>query len=245
MGLIVNALPEYSGPYPVATADLELAVANPRSFGHALLKSTTRPALQLDTVLVTLFYPADSTQRGSGNRQHWLQRPLGQTAEGYARFLGQKPWLVKALFWLVGARVRLPVQADRSLAPKKTDTTSEGASTASSQATAVDAGLAGEKGRFPLVVFSHGLSGTRTTYRCAKRDSAFCVEASLTLFLPAVNGVARLRPRGTSSLPSNTGTAQAQCRSSGSARERSALSITSAQNTSSAPRLARLLHALV
>ncbi|BGP21513.1 1-alkyl-2-acetylglycerophosphocholine esterase [Rhodotorula toruloides] len=166
MGLIVNSLPKYSGPYPVATADLELAVAAPRSFGHALLKSTKQPALQLDTVLVTLFYPADSTQRGSGKRQHWLQRPLGQTAEGYARFLGQKSWLVKALFWLVGAGVRLSVQADRPLAPKKTvePATSEGCSAAASHDTVVNGALAGGQDRFPLVVFSHGLSGTRTTY---------------------------------------------------------------------------------
>ena len=163
MVLFRQALPRYSGQYSVSTLDLELAVpppppaagTDPRSFTRATLKGSGRPALELETVLATVFYPANPHQASSPTRQPWLQRPVGQTAEGYARFLNfGKPWVLKALFWLVGARIRLPVPSNAPiadhLASSSADTLLDGPDTAA----------------FPLVVFSHGLSGTRTTYRC-------------------------------------------------------------------------------
>ncbi|GAA5852926.1 hypothetical protein JCM9279_000080 [Rhodotorula babjevae] len=158
MVLFRQALPRYSGQYSVATLDLELAVPPPpaghRSFTRATLTSSGKPALELDTVLATVFYPA-SDPSSSSTRQPWLQRPVGQTAEGYARFLNfSKPWVLKALFWLVGARIRLPVPANAPLADPPTSS--------SSADTLVDDGP--NTASFPLVVFSHGLSGTRTTY---------------------------------------------------------------------------------
>lgn len=168
MGLLVKSLPPYTGPYAVSTVDLELPVDSPRSFGDAKLKSTGKPALQLDTVLVTLYYPADASRPGSGERQPWFERPLGQTAAGYARFAGQRPWLMKVFVYLFAANVRLPVEADRSIA-----STSAAAATAAgpprngSQETVVaeDHAPGAANGTFPVVVFSHGLNGTRTTYR--------------------------------------------------------------------------------
>ncbi|GAA6031868.1 hypothetical protein JCM8097_003310 [Rhodosporidiobolus ruineniae] len=174
MGLLSNALPSYQGPYPVSTLDLELPAASPRTdFSPALLKSTGQPALKLDTTLVTLFYPANDHRKGSGARQPWLDRPLSRTAEGYARFVGRNPWLIKALIYLVGARVRLPVEADQGLAfkldPKGKNSQGEKATparpaTAGSASALVGDELAEGDQTFPLVVFSHGLSGTRTTY---------------------------------------------------------------------------------
>ncbi|GAA5918738.1 hypothetical protein JCM8208_006447, partial [Rhodotorula glutinis] len=160
MVLFRQALPRYSGQYSVSTLDLELAVPPPlaaRSFSPATLTATGKPALELDTVLATVFYPANPHQPSSSSRQPWLQRPVGQTAEGYARFLNfSKPWVLKALFWLVGARIRLPVPHNAPLADHL------GPSTSSASAdTLVDSP---DTASFPLVVFSHGLSGTRTTY---------------------------------------------------------------------------------
>ncbi|TNY20603.1 platelet-activating factor acetylhydrolase, isoform II-domain-containing protein [Rhodotorula diobovata] len=158
MVLFRQALPPYSGPFSVSTLDLELPVVQPlhrSSFSKATLKSTGNPALQLDTVLATIFYPAatgDPRSSSSSTRQTWLQRPVSQTADGYARFLNfGRPWILRALFWIVGARIRLPVQSDVPLADKFSP------STASSDT------LVGSD-TFPLVIFSHGLSGTRTTY---------------------------------------------------------------------------------
>ncbi|GAA5992039.1 hypothetical protein JCM10908_000709 [Rhodotorula pacifica] len=174
MGLLIKSLPRYTGPHPVSTLDLELPVDQPRSFGDATLKSTGKPALQLDTVLVTLYYPADPHQGGAGTRQPWVERPLSQTAAGYARFANQRPWLFKALVWLFARDVRLPVEADRPLVPAAAvaSGTSSPAATADarshdSQDTVIgDEGALprGSKSRLPVVIFSHGLSGTRTTY---------------------------------------------------------------------------------
>ncbi|GAA5995159.1 uncharacterized protein JCM10292_004570 [Rhodotorula paludigena] len=165
MGLWTTRLPAPSGPYPVSTTDLELAAPpdlRGRTFSHATHKHTGEPALRLDTVLVTLFYPANPHRRASGRRQPWIERPVSRTADGYARFLGQKPWILRTLFWLVGARITLPVESDAGLAYKAcNDPESE---TRASSDTLVGDDLAPDKDQFPLVVFSHGLSGTRTTY---------------------------------------------------------------------------------
>ncbi|GAA6006437.1 hypothetical protein JCM10207_004935 [Rhodosporidiobolus poonsookiae] len=171
MGLVVKPLKPYTGPYSVATTDLELPVSSPSSFGHATLRKTGQPALQLDTILVTLFYPANPHRYGSGEKQHWVQRPLGETASGYARFLGKPVFVVKSLFFLFARNVRLPVEGDRPLAfkldgkaaPMAGEKTDEKARMAhDSTETLVGDDMA--QGEFPLVIFSHGLSGTRTTY---------------------------------------------------------------------------------
>lgn len=171
MGLLVKPLPRYSGPHAVSTLDLELPAERPRSFGHATLKSTGKPALQLDTVLVTLYYPADQNRSGAGYRQPWVERPLNQTAAGYARFANQRPWLMKALVWLFARDARIPVEAERPLEASATPiaATTGDVPSRDSQSTAVDenAALPVPKTRIPVVIFSHGLSGTRTTYRWA------------------------------------------------------------------------------
>ncbi|GAA5859818.1 hypothetical protein JCM1840_006468 [Sporobolomyces johnsonii] len=196
MGLLVNSLQSYSGPYPVSTTDLELPVpadsSIPRdAFSTALLRSTNRPALgPIDTVQFTLFYPANPHKRGSGVRQPWLQRPLRQTAQGYARFLGKNEWLVIALVYLLGSSIRLPVQGDLPLANKLADDRQlvpekqPDAHPERSSATLV--GPADEKAwddtnQFPVVIFSHGLSGNRTTYSqwCGEIASRGYVVAAL------------------------------------------------------------------
>lgn len=218
MGLLVKHLPRYTGPHTVSTFDLELPVENRRTFGDATLKSTGQPALCLDTVLVTLYYPADPTQPGSGRRQPWVERPLNQTAAGYARFANQRPWLMKAIVWLFARGVRLPVEAERPLQSSAMSTAADSppltdARSHDSHQTIVgtdDAPSPG-KSRFPVVVFSHGLSGTRTTYRYASRRRR-CPLGGHSRTDPfrsigvAANGVARSRLEATWSQRSNTGT---------------------------------------
>ncbi|GAA5872305.1 hypothetical protein JCM3774_003339 [Rhodotorula dairenensis] len=170
MGLLVKQLPRYTGPHTVSTLDLEVPVETRRTFGDATLKQTGQPALQLDTVLITLYYPADPNRPASGQHQPWVSRPLNQTAAGYARFANQRPWLVKAIVWLFARGVRLPVEAERPLESSATSTDHDppptDARSHDSHRTVVgnDDTPSQAKTRFPVVVFSHGLSGTRTTY---------------------------------------------------------------------------------
>ncbi|GAA5827062.1 hypothetical protein JCM11251_002228 [Rhodosporidiobolus azoricus] len=177
MGLFTGSLARPTGPYAVSTTDLELSSSSPpdASFSHALLRSTGRPALQMDTVLLTLYHPSNPHKNGSGQRQHWVQRPFGQTAGGYARFLGQKPWLVKTFLWLLAARIRLPVEGDGALAFKggfkdQAAKSGEAKQPRTSSDTLVGDETAKGDDTFPLVIFSHGLSGTRTS--C----SAWCTQ---------------------------------------------------------------------
>ncbi|GAA5896356.1 uncharacterized protein JCM6883_006878 [Sporobolomyces salmoneus] len=151
MGLILHSLPRYTGPYPVSTHDVELASSSPDSarFSHALLKSTHQPALQLETTLFTLFYPTN-TDTPKSRSMPWLERPLSTTARGYAKFLGKSTLLVKAIVYLFGRSLYLATQGiDQPLLLKRMKEKEE---------------KAGEYEKFPVVVFSHGLSGNRTTY---------------------------------------------------------------------------------
>jgi platelet-activating factor acetylhydrolase len=164
----------------VTTTDIEIPV-KPRSFGTAVLASTGEPALQLDTVLCTIFAPANAHKQGSGKQQQWLQRPLGQTSAGFARFVNKPQWMLRIAFLLFAARTKLPAEIDVPLADRLADVKGDGLKKenigeqemrersgkdeagvgTSSMSTLVDE----EGNRFPLIIFSHGLGGGRTTYR--------------------------------------------------------------------------------
>jgi platelet-activating factor acetylhydrolase len=77
----------------------------------------------------------------------WLERPLSVTAKGYAKFLGKSPWLVKGIVYLFGRNLYLATNGiDQPLkGGERTDEKEH-------------------EEKFPVVIFSHGLSGNRTTY---------------------------------------------------------------------------------
>ncbi|GAA5922047.1 uncharacterized protein JCM15063_003170 [Sporobolomyces koalae] len=138
MGLILKDLPAYTGPYSVSTHNVELAYAGSSNFSSARLRSTHEPALVLDTVLFTLFYPTSTRETPrKQDRMPWFDRPLSLTARGYARFLGKPTWLVRSILWIAGRNLYLPGSVDAPLL---------------------------DDSRHPVVIFSHGLSGNRTTY---------------------------------------------------------------------------------
>lgn len=189
MGAVIKSLEPYSGPYTVSTTDLELPVSPRlrRQFPLPTLKhSQGDPAFKLETVLLTLFYPADNSRPGSGHAQPWVQRPIDVTAAGYSRFLGQREDMCRWMFKLAAESLHLPAEADKPLAPSPSPppTCTNAAPSPSSSADRIRAETS-ERGAFPLIIFSHGMSGQRTTYRCAPLRFLPCPTPSkLIIFLP-------------------------------------------------------------
>ena len=248
MGAVIKSLEPYSGPYAVSTTDLELPIPAPRrrQFPLPTLKhSKGEPAFKLETVLFTLFYPADETRPGSGHSQPWVQRPIDVTAAGYSRFLGQREDLCRWMFKLAGESLQLPAEADRPLAPPPSPPPTSTAPPSSSSADRIRTETS-ERGAFPLIIFSHGMSGQRTTYRCAFFPLSRSEASNETHHLPpfsqfliyngfAVDGAAIWLHTGSSSPLSSTGTARARSASSDSTtKDSNEPSISFGSNRSSA-----------
>ena len=151
MGLILNSLPRYRGPYKVSTHDFEFpcsTTSTSSSFSPALLRTSHRPALELDTILFTTFYPISDGTNQRKLLMNWLERPLSVTSRGYSKFLGKPLWLVKTIVYLFGRGLKLSPSTNRGI----------------DQPLLLNNEKEKEKKKFPVVIFSHGLSGNRTTY---------------------------------------------------------------------------------
>ncbi|KAF1355950.1 hypothetical protein EJ07DRAFT_157938 [Lizonia empirigonia] len=162
-----GTLPPSSGPYSIANMEIEVSVENPRTISD--IKRGGRHLLQLETVLFTLYYPAAfGTGEGQDPAGHkhwscetWLPRPRIQTARGYAHFAGVPDWFLGATSMLTKLR------GFRN-SPPATHWPPEGNSKKNgykikNQEGPPPEGHGGEP-VFPLLMFSHGLGGTRTAY---------------------------------------------------------------------------------
>ncbi|KXN89590.1 Platelet-activating factor acetylhydrolase [Leucoagaricus sp. SymC.cos] len=98
----------------------------------------------LEEVAFTAYYPADL----SGNPSkgiYWLLRPLSDSLLGLSTYIGISTWLLWPAVYLFGSLLKIPAYLNAPLLhPEKAEGTSEK--------------------RWPLVIFSHGLGGGRTTY---------------------------------------------------------------------------------
>lgn len=188
-----RALPAYTGPYPVGTMEIEVPAERPRAFSH--IRRNGRHILQLETVLMTVYYPAVPTDDAWHNqkqtkysRELWLGRPRMSIAAGYGQFAGVGPLaipiFVPTMWTKLPAYRNTPVS--RAWAPEiKLDTGSkskkqmdkrkgapaerEGASAGredSSKANETEPKPkdAPDQPVFPMILFTHGLGGTRTMY---------------------------------------------------------------------------------
>ena len=75
-----RSLPTYTGPYSVGTMEIEVPAKHPQVFSH--IKRQHRHLLQLETVLMTVYYPTRHNKKSlreratSGpSRELWLGRP--------------------------------------------------------------------------------------------------------------------------------------------------------------------------
>ncbi|KAK3060526.1 hypothetical protein LTS18_008348, partial [Coniosporium uncinatum] len=119
MPLLSSRLPQYTGPHAVGAIDLE-ADCTPRVIGDILLKKTNEPALKLETVFFTLYYPASpSGYRGPLKHHPWVPKPVSLIATGYARFAHITNSLVDSIFtfflWLLVGSTSIPADVDAPL----------------------------------------------------------------------------------------------------------------------------------
>ena len=167
---LINSLPNYTGPYSVGTMELEIPVREPRHFSH--LRRDHTYMLDLKTVLMTVYYPsAFGTGQGrppSGarrwSRETWLPRPRAKMAGGYGKFGGIGP-LALPFFGLSTWFTKLPAFRNAALATHwpPFENYVVGGAAVKNQAGPAPEGHSAEP-VFPLMLFSHGLGGTRTMY---------------------------------------------------------------------------------
>lgn len=166
-------LPKYAGPYEVGILDLEIPVKNPRHFSD--IKRHHRHALVLETVLISVYYPArlDSAtdprivkaQTQHNGRPTWLPRPRHLTAAGYAKFASLPTWPTMGLFLTTTWLTKLPAYRNANLAEHWPETDKSWTDHKLVPRCAGQIPTDGpEMPVFPLILFSHGLGGTRSCY---------------------------------------------------------------------------------
>ena len=122
---------------------------------------------------MSIYYPAAfGTGAGKGpsgrddwSRETWLPHPRSDVSKGYAAFAGLPNWLTICWMFLTTWFTKLPSFRNAKLAdhwaPKGTSTDTKGEEKIEREQP--PEGYP-EKPVFPLMMFSHGLGGTRTTY---------------------------------------------------------------------------------
>ncbi|WVF66669.1 hypothetical protein IAT40_001410 [Kwoniella sp. CBS 6097] len=148
-------MPGYSGTYPVGAMDVEFPIEKQTigSFVHRKLRKGTakgnEAGIEIDTVLFTLFYPCDleseqdQTQNaGGGKGTVWFPRP-SSTVKGFMNMAGIENSLIRSLAY-VGALsavhgLKFPAH---QRAPIR----------------------APPSGKWPLIIFSHGVGCSRLMY---------------------------------------------------------------------------------
>ncbi|KAL7934018.1 phospholipase A2 [Trichoderma chlorosporum] len=132
----VPAFPEYTGPFKVGTLDVEIPVAD-------LPSPAPRPdnASDIPTVLFRVFYPAVA---GSNEKLiSWLPAPQRHYVSAYTKFMGVGHTLAELLSFL-------PRHLHYTSIPAHKNATLESADT--------------DNKRWPTMIFSHGLGGSRNSY---------------------------------------------------------------------------------
>ncbi|KAL9596365.1 MAG: hypothetical protein Q9219_005843 [cf. Caloplaca sp. 3 TL-2023] len=129
--------PAYTGPYRVGTTDVEIPAAE-------LPPPSPAPDSNISTVSFRIFYPREPAATHS-KPVYWLPNPQHEYLSAYVRFLGASQRLSAILrnlpFLRILSYTTIPVIRNAKLlqAPTKTK-------------------------RWPVMVFSHGLGGTKNAY---------------------------------------------------------------------------------
>ncbi|CAI6096870.1 unnamed protein product [Clonostachys chloroleuca] len=132
----VPTFPEYTGPYKVGTMDVEIAVSELISPA-----STPEEAADIPTVQFRIFYPA--TDDTNGKPIPWLPTPQRPHVSGYTEFIGISKTLAGFLSFLPRHLYYSSIPVHKNAAVRQPET---------------------ENKRWPTMIFSHGLGGTRNSY---------------------------------------------------------------------------------
>ena len=137
-----SRLPSYSGPHDVGAIDLEIPLPKSKRISDTTLKENGKYAFEVESVLFTIYYPSVKGAKSSVALHPWVPKPMGLTAEGYARAAGVNNFLIRPIFtfalWLFVGSIKIPAQ--------------------------VDVPLLEDTSKFPVMVFSHGAVSSRTDY---------------------------------------------------------------------------------
>ncbi|KAL2432890.1 hypothetical protein ABEF95_003341 [Exophiala dermatitidis] len=164
-------LPKYTGPYEVGTIDLEVPAREPRTFSD--IKRHRVHILALETILMTIYYPAHinagveikTPAAKQRFRPTWLSRPRDLTSRGYGKFASLPEILTLLWFFLTTWFTKLPAYKNARIAdhwPQHGRTATHHRKTTRARGDPPQGGP--DKPKFPLILFSHGLGGTRTAY---------------------------------------------------------------------------------
>ena len=159
--------------FQVGVLDIEIPVTEPRSFSHKT--KSEEHVLELETILVCVYYPAqpctgsrlshDPTSHRNQSRETWLPRPRRSMAHGYAKFASVPNWVITTWFALTTMWTKLPAVRNARLAEHWTMERDKEHEESSSQGqSSQNTSDRSEMPCFPLLLFSHGLGGTRTAY---------------------------------------------------------------------------------
>jgi platelet-activating factor acetylhydrolase len=157
--LLASKLPQYTGPHPVGAIDIESPCEH-RSISSFKVRETGEPALQLDTVLFTLYYPAKNHRSKARPRHYWIPKPVSITGEGYLRFGGVNNFItnniVTGALWGLAGGLTIPAAVDVPLADEPLLLESQD-DFSIQMVPQKHEGL-------PVLVFSHGFASSRTDY---------------------------------------------------------------------------------
>lgn len=136
--LFASKLPGYTGPYGVGIVDVETPVEKRVVYPAKL--TSGEEAFEMQSLLVSVYYPIEKEYKSRKERYYWFSKPIGVTAEGYARFAGVSNFITRPVFtfllWAVAGGIRIPAEVDAPLYGKE----------------------------IPVMVFSHGMASSRTDY---------------------------------------------------------------------------------
>ncbi|KAI0686666.1 platelet-activating factor acetylhydrolase [Cytidiella melzeri] len=158
--LLSRTLPNYTGKYEVGVCDLELPVPRQTfgTFKYKQMPDSDVAGIAMDTVLCSLFYPCERQEKQRGVA--WFPK-LAQTIDGFLKMAKRTPnvWYRMAAYPVAAAAIHgttFPATKDATLANPPS-----------------------ELGKWPLMLFSHGVGCSRLMY------SAFCGEMASRGFVVA------------------------------------------------------------